>query len=403
MSFAKNIPLIVVTVLYFFGRLFESIELTDYETGFLTDTPLVSKVLVVLLVFLIAMSTAVISHGGKNKSKDKFNIKIGLVGFAIGAFFITGAIAGIKNTLMYGGFLGFDIAIIFSGIGFMIYSLVGIKGENIEKFAFIFVTAGGVSFILNALIFDINTVENTIYTSDNLAHIAALSFLMLLFKSQYAPSNGTNIALYRSAFFNTVFSFGGLTATVIGELNNKSTTLYGLLYDCGFILLGILSFSTAVRMSKTSRKIMAKGETRAEVSQNSINNKQEIDIARDNMLQTNIRDDLKINRANIADKQHKGKLSAAMKESGTNSGQKKPIGLNADVIKGLFGPETEDDYTEDLPRVKDRESLHSGNNKIKSGSKVKQDKDKKIFVSNEKQNNHSDKAKKVFTARDSRS
>ena len=120
MSFLANVPLLAVTVLYFLGRLFESLKITDYSTGFLTDSPLVSRAIIVILICVIAVSSSVVIMMQKQSSRKSPKLKMGVLGLIAGVLFIVGAVLSIMHTFRVGGFLGFDILILLSGIGYII-------------------------------------------------------------------------------------------------------------------------------------------------------------------------------------------------------------------------------------------------------------------------------------------
>ncbi len=248
MSFLANIPLLAVTVLYFLGRLFESLKITDYSTGFLTDSPLVSRAIIVALICVIAISSSVIIMMQKQSSRKSPQLKTGVLGLIAGVLFIVGAVLSIMHTFRVGGFLGFDILILLSGIGYIIFALVGVHGQNIEKLSFVLVMLGALAFCLGAFLSEVRTVSDVIYTTRNLAHITMALFLLCFFKNAYARGDLSDIALYRTGFLNTVFSLAGLLALTLGIMSKGTIVTYALVYDAGCMMVGLLSLITSMSL-----------------------------------------------------------------------------------------------------------------------------------------------------------
>ena len=248
MSFLANVPLLAVTVLYFLGRLFESLKITDYSTGFLTDSPLVSRAIIVILICVIAVSSSVVIMMQKQSSRKSPKLKMGVPGLIAGVLFIVGAVLSIMHTFRVGGFLGFDILILLSGIGYIIFALVGVHGQNIEKLSFILVMLGAIAFCLSAFLSEVRTISDVIYTTRNIAHIAMALFLLCFFKNAYARGDFSDIALYRTGFLNTVFSLAGLLALMLGIMSKGTIVSYALVYDAGCMMVGLMSLMTSMSL-----------------------------------------------------------------------------------------------------------------------------------------------------------
>ncbi len=249
MSFLANLPLFLVTVLYFRGRLFESLKITDYTTGFLTGRPLVFRTIIVVLIVLIAVCSSVVIMMQKSPARKDPRPKVGGIGFVIGGLFVLGAFLNLLHTFRYGGFLGFDLLILLSGAGWIIYAVTGLRGQNIEKVALVLVLAGAVSFCLSSVLTEVSTVSNTIYTTRNLSRIMMLLFLISFFRTAYSSNDLSDMLLYRSSFLNVVFSLGGLSALTLGILSKQGVDAPSLVYDLGIIMTGLFSFITALRLA----------------------------------------------------------------------------------------------------------------------------------------------------------
>ena len=235
----------VVCLMFFAGRIYELLNLTDFTTGFLSAKGIVANPLTVALIVLVAVCCGVIIFSGKG-APQKRKYATGLPWFISGMLFIAGAIFSIMDTFKHGGFLGFDIAIIIASAGVLWLGILDIKGKKREKIPFLLTMLLPVAFCLNSVIYEVSTVHNSLYTMRVLSYMSLLVFLLMLFKSVYRPDSKSDGMLFSAALVNVAFSLFGIGAVAICSLVKRSIDLGGLMSDLGFVVMGVYSLTVSL-------------------------------------------------------------------------------------------------------------------------------------------------------------
>ena len=248
-----NIPFLIVAVLFFAGRLFDLLSVTDIATGYMSAAPVVSKPLMIVLVFIVAACCTVFVRPRLiNQKKIKARTP-GIFGAFTGAFLIAAAVFNIINTFKWGGFLGFDIAIILGSVSLIFLSFTDIKGKKYETLPFILTVAAFASVCLNSVIIDIGTVNNTIYFFKNIAFINTFIFVLLLFKSIYAPAKYTKMSLYFVSLVNFVFSCLCMLALLVAYVSKLGFEPRVVFLYAGYISMGLYSMTLAFSLTKKTK------------------------------------------------------------------------------------------------------------------------------------------------------
>jgi len=252
-----NILFIGVSVLFFAGRLYEIMFITDMRTGFLLNKGVVSTPLMMSFVFLIAICCGVIIFAGDNKGTRVKKIPVGILGIMAGAFFIAGGIVNSLDCFKYGGFIGYHMMVVAAGVGLLYLGVKGVKGRKKETLPAIMVMLLPIGVCLNAVVYEIKPVADIAYLMRNMSGICTMLFFLALFKTVYAPGKLTKASLYVFSLVNFLFSGVTSIAAVFGAITTDTVVFSRLLYYVGFIFIGFYSVYVSFYIIPSSDNLRA--------------------------------------------------------------------------------------------------------------------------------------------------
>ena len=249
MSIILNVMLVAVAVFFFAGRLYEIIALTDTATGFIVGKAVVTSGFMMAIICIMAVCCGVIMFSGNYTGKKMKKMPVGVFGYAAGFFFIAGGIISSINCFRFGGFIGYHILEILGGIGLVMLGISHIRGKKNEILPMLFTVLMCIGVCLNSIVYEIKTIRDTDYMMRTLAGVTALLFFIMLFKNIIFPDKTAKMMLYITAQLN--FTFGGIgsLAAVIGNLVNGTSDFPQMLYNLGFVVLGVYSLFIAFLIS----------------------------------------------------------------------------------------------------------------------------------------------------------
>ncbi|MBR5520943.1 MAG: hypothetical protein IKU54_03005 [Oscillospiraceae bacterium] len=245
MTTILNVIFTVVSALFFAGRLFEIIAMTDTATRFITGSPVVTSRLMMGVVCVMAVCCGVIMFSGNNNGKRQKKMPVGIFGYVSGFFFIAGGIIASVNCFRYGGFIGYHIMEVLGGIGLVMLGINHLKGKKSEIVPMIFVVLMCVGVCLNAVVYEIKTIYDTEFMMRTLAGVTALAFFTMLFKNVIVPDKTSKMMLYITSQLNFVFAGTGSIAAIIGNMVNDTSSFAQQLYNAGFAVIGLYSLFIA--------------------------------------------------------------------------------------------------------------------------------------------------------------
>ncbi len=246
MTVFLNILFVVMSVLFFAGRLYEVIFLMEEGTNFLSQGGIVTTPLMIGIVFLISVCCGVIIYADKKPQDKKLKIPVGIFGGGAAVLFIiTSVLNIIRIFTVTGGFLGYDIMMILASAGLMLYGVKGIKGKKSEKMPMVLTILFPLAMCMNAVILNVQPISDTFFLYRSLAAITNLLFFLLLFKNAYSPSPVARPMLYVSGLMNFLISTAANLAGLIGGMVTSSLALADILMNLGLILIGSFSLFTA--------------------------------------------------------------------------------------------------------------------------------------------------------------
>ena len=260
MTLFLNILFTVVSVMYLAGRMYEIISITDLTTGFLTAPGVVTTPAMAAIIVVIAVCCGVIIFSADKKEIRKVKMPVGVLGIAAGVFFIAGGIVNSLNCFKYGGFIGYHIAEALGGISLIFLGIKNIKCKKRERIPAIGMLMLPVGVCLNSVVYEIKSIHNTDYLMRSVAGLLTLVFFMLLLKIVYAPGKTTRMMLYISALLNFLFTGVGSLAAVLGGVLTGTTVFGQLLYNVGFIFIGVYSLFTAFYITPAAIAFEEKAE-----------------------------------------------------------------------------------------------------------------------------------------------
>lgn len=246
MTVFLNLLFVFVAVLFFAGRLYETAFLLEEGTNFLVRGGIVSKPLMLAIVFLISVCCGVLIYSDKKPQVKKLKIPVGIFGMASGALIIVSAILSIVRIFtVTGGFLGFDMMLILGGVGLILYGLKGIKGKDSEKLPMVLTVLFPISLCMTTVTVNVQPLADTFYMYRGLSAITTLAFFLFLFKNAYSPSALSRPVLYVTALLNFLVSTSATLANVIGGLVTKTLLPADIAMNMALVILGAFSLFTA--------------------------------------------------------------------------------------------------------------------------------------------------------------
>ncbi len=249
MSVILNIMFTVVAVFFFGGRLYEIIALTDTSTGFIVGKAIVTSPMMMGIICIMAVCCGVIMFSGEYSSKKMKKMPVGVFGYVSGFFFIVGGIVNSVNCFRFGGFIGYHIMEILGGIGLILLGISHVRGKKNERLPMIFILILSAGVCLNSVLYEIKTIRDTDYMMRTLAGITTLMFFTMLFRNAVMQSKITKMLLYITAQMSFAFAGVGSMAAVIGNLVNGTSTFPQMMYNLGFVVLGVYSLFVALLIS----------------------------------------------------------------------------------------------------------------------------------------------------------
>ena len=241
-----NILIALVGVLFFAGRLYEVIYLMESGTNFIIGKGIVTTLLMLCILFLITICCGVIAFAGRDKEENNLKFSVGIWGFIPAPFMVIASILNIIGIFKTGGFLGYDIMMILSAIGFVMLGIMNIKGKSKEKLPVILVMFMPLAMCMNAVILKVQPLANTMFLYYGLSAIVVLLFFLMLFKNAYASSGYCRPMLYISALLNFIISGCAALANLIGGFFSGAIGTADLMLNIALASIGMFSLFVAL-------------------------------------------------------------------------------------------------------------------------------------------------------------
>lgn len=241
-----NSLFLFVSIVFFFGRLYEMLNLVNVENGFIMSSAIVTNPMMIAIVFIIISCCGTIFFSQQKQDNKKHKIPMGIFGFAIAVLLISSsALKLLEIFTVTGGFIGTDIAIILGSFGFAFFSVSGIRGDKKEKIPFILTMLVPMALCLNCVLSGVKSIHNTIYMYNCLAAIVNLLFMIQIFKYVYLPKKSSKMVLYSCSLMNFLFSCVITLANLIGGMLKHIFVTYDILLSLAYIMLGMYSLMIA--------------------------------------------------------------------------------------------------------------------------------------------------------------
>ena len=246
MTLFLNILFVLVSILFFTGRLYEVVFLMEEGTNFLTQAGIVTSPLMICIVLLISVCCGVLIFSGKNQGITKLKIPVGLFGFVPAILFVVTSVLNlIRIFTITSGFLGYDLMMILASVGLVIYGIKGIKGKNSEKLPMIFTILFPIAMCMDVVILSIKPLADTFFFYRSMSAVTNLAFFLALYKNAYSPSNLSRPLLYVTALMNFLISTAANLAGLIGGMVTSSLALADITMNAALVVIGLFSLFTA--------------------------------------------------------------------------------------------------------------------------------------------------------------
>ncbi len=241
-----NILIVLVGVLFFAGRLYEVIYLMETGTNFIIGKGIVTTPLMLGIVFLITICCGIIAFAGRDKEETNLKFSVGIWGFIPAPFMVVASILNIIGIFKTGGFLGYDIMMILSAIGFIVLGIMNVKGKSKEKLPVLLVMFMPLAMCMNAVILKVQPLANTMFLYYGLSAVVVLVFFLMLFKNAYASSGYCRPLLYISALLNFVITGCAALANLIGGFFAGAISTADLMLNISLASIGMFSLFVAL-------------------------------------------------------------------------------------------------------------------------------------------------------------
>lgn len=238
MTIFLNGLMVFMSVLFFAGRLYEVTALMDAQTGFLSAGAIVTSPLMLRVLFLMSVCCGILLFASDTKKVKPARLPMGIFGFAIAIPLAASSVMNIIEIFRHGGFLGYDIMIILSGVGLAAYSVMNIRGKKSESIPFILVLLLPVAMCMDCIILNIRPISNTEFLIKALCAVVCMIFFTLLFKTAYAPGRFSRMGLYVFSLITFMLCAAANLAGAVGAVMNGSFRTADLLYKAGMVVLG---------------------------------------------------------------------------------------------------------------------------------------------------------------------
>lgn len=255
MTIFLNGLMVLMSVLFFAGRLYEVSVLMYTDSGFLSSDGIVTSPLMLTILFFMALCCGILMFSPKAGKRKPMKFPVGVFGFAAALFLIASAVMNIINIFKHGGFLGYDIMVILSALGLAVFSVIGIKGKKRETVPFLFTMLLPLAICMDCIILNIKSIHNTEFLIRCLCGIIGLIFFTLLFKCAYAPKKFTLMGLYVFSLMNFMIGTAANLAGIIGSVMNGSARMADIMFKMGLAILGTYSLFIAFYIVPAKEKI----------------------------------------------------------------------------------------------------------------------------------------------------
>lgn len=254
MTIFLNGLMVLMSVLFFAGRLYEVSVLMYTDSGFLSSDGIVTSPLMLTILFFMALCCGILMFSPKTEKRKPIKFPVGVFGFAAALFLIASAVMNIINIFKHGGFLGYDIMVILSALGLSAFSIMGIKGKKRETIPFLFTMLLPLAICMDCIILNIKSIQNTEFLIRCLCGIIGLVFFTLLFKCAYAPKKFTLMGLYVFSLMNFLIGTAANLAGIIGSVMNGSSQMADIMFKMGLAILGTYALFIAFYIVPSKEK-----------------------------------------------------------------------------------------------------------------------------------------------------
>lgn len=247
MALILNILLSIASVGIFAGRLYELINLMDSETNFLLYKGVVFNPYILPIFIIITVCCGILILGDIKAGKTFFAKSAGIFSvFAGVSFLIYIAVSLAGGNIESNKALSFFMLFLLLGaIGLIALGIAGLRGKSYETVIVSLVTIFCVGLCLNAIVFNVSSINNITFLKDSLSSVCVVLFFLLVFKNAYSPSRSSIMWLYITGFL--CFALCGIMYMAdiaygyyVGTLAINSLFLYS-----GYMFIGLYAVSTA--------------------------------------------------------------------------------------------------------------------------------------------------------------
>ena len=223
------------------GRVYEILNLTDAATGFFYYKGIVFTPHILLLFLLTVVCCGIIIFGDRKDDTPFFSHSSRIIAVAAGAMLVVFGVMSRAEGISFVFSIAGGAALVLLGI-FELHNKGGFADILISVLIVVFVA--GLS--LDAIVFDVYTINNIHFTQKALGSVCASLFFMAMMKNIFAPAAKSRMLLYITGMLAAVMCGVMSVADIICMAVTDAIVLPDLFFSAGFAFLGFFAFDNAI-------------------------------------------------------------------------------------------------------------------------------------------------------------
>ena len=239
MSLALTILLSLLSAGILAGRVYEIINLTDANTGFLLVNGIVMNPYILGIFAVITLCCGILIFGSCRKAEPYYSASSKYTAFFTGAALVAAGVLSIQYEAIAPFFISGGLALIIMGI-----TALGKKKTDIVVMILLLGFAMGMC--MDVVSFDVSTYHNTVFMQNVLEYICMSAFMLTVVKNVYLPSKCSRMMLYVTGMFSFAVCSMMNIADIICYVLTGGQELYQIFVYAATALFGIFAFDTAV-------------------------------------------------------------------------------------------------------------------------------------------------------------
>lgn len=232
------------------GRVYEILNLTDVQTGFLLVNGIVLNPYIMAVFVVIAVCCGILIFGSYKKVKP----------FYSKSSRYTAALAGVSMAAAGVLAIGTDkVAVFFvaGGAALVIMAITHLGKKKTDYLVMVLLLVFAAGICMDVVSFDVSSYHNTEFLQRVLGYISMIAFVLMVLKNVYMPSASSRMLLYITGVIAFAWCSMMSLASIICYVISDGQSVQKLVMDIAVALFGIYAFDTAVSVIPSAKEINA--------------------------------------------------------------------------------------------------------------------------------------------------